>query len=73
MAGRANISRTTLNKIEKGEPGVAIGRYVRVLFVLGMLDRLADLADIRHDYLDLDLEEGRLPKRIRYKAPNDDG
>ena len=48
-AARASISRTTLVKIEKGEPGVAIGNYATVLFVLGMTDRLADLADPRND------------------------
>jgi hypothetical protein len=30
-----------------------------------MVDRLAELADVRHDRLGLDLEEERLPKRIR--------
>lgn len=35
MAGRASISRTTLNKIEKGHPGVSLGIYALVLFVLG--------------------------------------
>ena len=41
MAQRAGISRTTLLKVEKGDPGVAAGTYAAVLFVLGMLDRLA--------------------------------
>ena len=41
-AQRASISRTTLVKIEKGDPGVAIGSYAIVLFVMGMTDRLAD-------------------------------
>jgi hypothetical protein len=36
-----------------------------VLFVLGMLDRLADVADPRHDALGLELEEQHLPERIR--------
>src|SRR5450756_1860051 len=35
-AQRASISRTTLVKIEKGDPGVAIGSYATVLFVIGM-------------------------------------
>ena len=45
MAERASISRMTLNKVEKGEPGVSMGTYATVLFALGMADRLADLAD----------------------------
>jgi hypothetical protein len=64
-AERASISRTTLVKIEKGEPGVAIGNYAVVLFVLGMTDRLADLADPRNDAVGLQLEEEHLPQRIR--------
>jgi transcriptional regulator with XRE-family HTH domain len=63
-AERASISRTTLVKIEKGEPGVAIGNYAIVLFVLGMTDRLADLADPRDDAVGLQLEEEHLPQRI---------
>lgn len=63
-AARASISRTTLVKIEKGEPGVAIGSYAIVLFVLGMTDRLADLADPRNDAVGLQLEEEHLPQRI---------
>ena len=65
MAERVGISRTTLAKIEKGEASVLMTHYATVLFVLGMLDRLADLADVTHDALGLDLEEENLPKRIR--------
>ena len=64
-AARASISRTTLVKIEKGDPGVAIGSYATVLFVMGMADRLADLADPKNDPVGLQLEEENLPKRIR--------
>lgn len=64
MAERASISRTTLNKIEKGDPGVSLGNYANVLFVLGMAERLGDLADARMDTLGLELEEARLPQRI---------
>jgi len=65
MAERASISRTTLNKVEKGDSGVSLGIYARVLFVLGMAERLAELADIRSDDIGLGLEEEQLPERIR--------
>jgi DNA-binding XRE family transcriptional regulator len=68
-AERASISRVTLNKIEKGDPGVALGIYATVLFVLGMVDRLSDLADVKQDATGLQLEEELLPKRIRSARP----
>ena len=64
-AERASISRMTLLKIEKGEPGVAMGSYATVLFVLGLTDHLAEIADPKNDAIGLQLEEDRLPKRIR--------
>jgi len=67
MAERASISRTTLNKIEKGDPGVSLGNYANVLFVLGMAERVGDLADVKTDTVGLGLEEERLPQRIRKK------
>ena len=69
LAERASVSRTTLNKVEKGEPGVSLGIYATVLFVLGMIDRLADIADPRHDSVGLELEEENLPERIRLPRP----
>jgi len=65
MAERASISRTTLNKLEKGEPGVSMGGYATALFVLGMTERLRDLADVKSDNVGLELEGERLPRRIR--------
>lgn len=66
MAERVSISRTTLSKVEKGDPGVSLGTYATVLFVLGLIDRLSELADVRHDSVGLELEEERLPERIRH-------
>src|SRR5260370_19951443 len=60
-AQRASISRMTLLKIEKGEPGVAIGSYATILFVMGMTDRLAEPARPQHDAGGLQLEEEHLP------------
>lgn len=64
-AERASISRATLAKIEKGDDGVSLGAYAKVLFVLGMIGRLADLASLTSDELGLELEAESLPKRIR--------
>lgn len=64
MCQRAMISRPTLVKIENGDPDVSIGRYASVLFVLGMTERLSEIADPSHDQLGLALESENLPKRI---------
>ena len=73
LAERAFISRNTLTRVEKGDPGVSMGIYASVLFVLGMENRLGDLADGASDPLGLSLEEERLPRRIhasRTKPPD---
>ena len=64
MAERAFIARNTLSKVERGDPGVSLGVYASVLFVLGLVDRLAELVDVMHDPLGRALEEERLPKRV---------
>lgn len=65
MAERAAMSRMTLHRVERGEPGVSVGAYAAALFVLGLTERLAELADPRRDAVGLALEEERLPQRIR--------
>jgi transcriptional regulator with XRE-family HTH domain len=65
MAERAFISRTTLQKVEQGDPSVSLGVYATILFILGISDRIANLADPGTDSLGLELEEERLPKRVR--------
>jgi hypothetical protein len=65
LAERAFVTRPTLRKAEHGDPGVALGIYATILFVLGLTPRLADLADTRSDDVGLQLEEERLPKRVR--------
>lgn len=65
MAERAGFSRITLAKIEKGNPSVSMGGYASALFVLGMVEHLAQVADAVHDIVGRELEEEHLPKRIR--------
>ena len=65
IAERAGLSRTTIGKIEKGDPTTSIGGYASVLFVLGMIDRLGDLVDAVHDLTGRQLEDEKLPQRVR--------
>ncbi|MGA2051588.1 MAG: hypothetical protein ABSG96_28310 [Terracidiphilus sp.] len=69
LAERASISRWTLNRIEKGDAAVAVGNYATALFALGLIDRIADLADALHDKVGRELEEEHLPERIRLSRP----
>jgi transcriptional regulator with XRE-family HTH domain len=38
LAQRMNISRATLQRLERGDPGAAATHYLRAFFVLGILD-----------------------------------
>ena len=60
---RADLSRPTLYKIEHGDPSVAIGLYVQVLRVLGLVDDLSLIA--KEDVLGRRLQDELLPNRKR--------
>ena len=72
VAERAGISRNTLIKIERGDEGVAIGMYFRVLIVLGLQDDLLLIA--RDDVLGRKLQDIGLttPRRASKKPPLND-
>jgi len=64
VAQRAGISRTTLYKVEAGDPGATLGSYVRVLAALGLEGDLNQLgADDRVGRKLQDLELEPTPKR----------
>lgn len=65
LAVRAGTSASTIVRLEKGDPGVGIGTLADVLVALGLIERLADLIDIRHDELGLALAAEQLPRRGR--------
>lgn len=58
LAARADISRTTLNRVEAGSPKVALGIYFRVLSVLhleGDFELLARDDKLGNELRDLEL------------------
>ena len=65
VAERANISRPTLLSIEKGLPGVAIGSYAQVLFVLNLEKDLLKVA--ADDLLGRKLQDAKLT--VKQRAP----
>ncbi|MFM9852154.1 MAG: helix-turn-helix domain-containing protein [Sphingomonadaceae bacterium] len=65
LAVRAGTSPSTIARLEKGDPGVGIGALADILVALGLVERLADLIDIRKDDLGLALMTERQPRRGR--------
>lgn len=65
LALRAGTSPSSVTRLEKGDPGVGIGTLADILVVLSLVDRLADLVDIRKDELGLALAVEQLPQRGR--------
>ena len=64
MAARASISRMTLSAVESGDPGTAIGTYLRVLSLLGSAADFALLA------ADVVLQAPATSARTRKPAPS---
>lgn len=63
VAERAGISRNTLIKVEKGDEGVAIGYYFRVLAVLGLDKDILSVA--KDDELGRALQDAKLTVKER--------
>ncbi|KXU34992.1 XRE family transcriptional regulator [Ventosimonas gracilis] len=66
VAQRAGVSRTTVYKVEAGNPGATLGAYVRVLAVLGLegdLHLLAADDRIEHKLQDQALEPSSNTRR----------
>jgi transcriptional regulator with XRE-family HTH domain len=69
VAERAGMGRTTLVKIEQGQPGVGIGQYLNVLKVLSLEKDFLLVAkddELGRKLQDANLKTGkRSPKRIK--------
>ena len=63
VCARADISRPTLYKVEKGDPTVAVGTYINVLRVLGLVEDLGMIA--KEDAIGRRLQDEALPHRKR--------
>jgi len=64
MCERLGVSKSTWQRMEKGDPTVSMGAYTQALFVLGFGTPLAELIDQRNDEQGLLLEIEHLPKRV---------
>jgi hypothetical protein len=64
MYERLGVSKSTWQRMEKGDPTVSMGAYVQALFVLGFGTPWAELIDQRNDEQGLLLDVEHLPKRV---------
>jgi transcriptional regulator with XRE-family HTH domain len=65
VAVKAGINRNTLNALELGKPGVALGACVTVLWALGLDRTLDGVAHPDADTHGKTLEASRRPARVR--------
>lgn len=65
LASKAGINRNTLNALEHGKTGVALGAYITVLWALGLDKSLDAVAHPDTDIHGKTLEASRRPVRVR--------
>lgn len=73
FAERVGISRATLFRLEKGDPGVSLHTLAMALHALGRLEGLATLANAATDDIGLMQSRRKAPRRIarpgRHRPP----
>lgn len=65
MASRMFVTRKTLARLEKGDPGVSLAVFTAALWVLGLEKDLLEIAVPEHDKVGLFREKQRLPSTLR--------
>ncbi|MCF0253407.1 MAG: helix-turn-helix transcriptional regulator [Duodenibacillus sp.] len=73
MAMRAEVSLSTYQRIERGDPDVALYAWLKVLFCLDGLRSAADVLRSARDEIGLEVMEARLPQRIRRRKADQEG
>lgn len=64
MAARMGVGRSTLHRLEQGDPGVSLNTLAMALLVLGLFDRLSDVADPASDDIGLMMAQKALPRNV---------
>lgn len=65
VAERAGITRTTLRRLEHGDPGVGFDVFLNVARALGQLDRVVEALDPYETDLGRARADDVLPQRVR--------
>lgn len=69
FANRMGISRATLHRLEKGDPGISLNTLAMAMHALGRLNTLRDIMDpAGDDVLIMQMRE-QAPKRIGKRRP----
>lgn len=73
-AARLGVSVPTLIRLEKGDPSVSMGGYASALWLLGLSDGLAELADPAKDLraLESDVRQARRLRAARARPSRTD-
>ena len=71
FARGCGIGRRSLYRIETGEPGVALGTFLLVLWKLGLLESAQGVAHPDQDEHGKILEAARRPQRVRTPVGQD--
>nr|WP_280637381.1 helix-turn-helix transcriptional regulator [Phaeobacter italicus] len=68
FCSRIGVSDKTLAKLERGDGGVRLETFAMALLALGMVERLAKIADPSSDSTGIGLDREKLPERIRQRG-----
>ncbi|MGH7718205.1 MAG: helix-turn-helix domain-containing protein [Gemmatimonadaceae bacterium] len=65
LAEKAGLNPNTIRRVEMGAPGTSLGAYASVLWALGLMDQLAEVARPERDAEGGALEAARRGERVR--------
>lgn len=72
LAERVGVSQVTLGKVERGEPGVALGTALEAAALVGVRLFGTDVHDVRSTRAQVDDRLALLPASVRRIRPVDD-
>ena len=72
MASRMYITRKTLARLEKGDPGVSLAVFISALWALGLEKDMLEIAIPERDKVGIFRERQRLPERVRSSKAKED-
>ena len=73
LAAKAGISYDTARAVEAGNLQTGLGAYLAMLWAMGLESEIQAFADPERDGEGKQLEEARLPQRVRHRKERIDG